>query len=66
MVLGGVPHYLKEAEPGLSTAQIVDRACFSSQGLLRDEFGKLYASLLQRRRATRLGSLGRWRENARV
>ena len=45
MVLGGVPHYLKEAEPGLSTAQIVDRACFSSQGLLRDEFGKLYASL---------------------
>lgn len=45
MVLGGVPHYLREAEPGLSTAQIVDRACFSPQGLLRDEFGKLYASL---------------------
>jgi hypothetical protein len=45
MVLGGVPHYLKEAEPGLSAPQIIDRACFSSQGLLRDEFGKLYASL---------------------
>jgi hypothetical protein len=45
MVLGGVPHYLREAEPGMSTAQIVDRACFSPQGLLRDEFGKLYASL---------------------
>ena len=45
MVLGGIPHYLKEAEPGLSTPQIVDHACFSRQGLLRDEFGKLYASL---------------------
>ena len=45
MVLGGVPHYLKEAEPGLSAPQIVDRTCFSSQGLLRDEFGKLYTSL---------------------
>jgi hypothetical protein len=45
MVLGGVPHYLKEAEPGLSTPQIVDHACFSSQGLLRDEFKKLYTSL---------------------
>jgi hypothetical protein len=45
MVFGGVPHYLKEAEPGLSTPQIVDHACFSEQGLLRDEFAKLYASL---------------------
>ncbi len=47
MVLGGIPHYLKEAEPGLSTPQIVDRTCFSRQGLLRDEFGKLYASLFE-------------------
>jgi hypothetical protein len=45
MVLGGVPHYLKGAEPGVSSAQIVDQTCFSSQGLLRDEFGKLYTSL---------------------
>jgi len=45
MAMGGVPHYLKEAEPGLSAAQIVDNACFSSQGLLRDEFARLYASL---------------------
>jgi len=45
MALGGIPHYLKEAEPGLSTPQIVDHSCFSAQGLMRDEFGKLYASL---------------------
>jgi hypothetical protein len=48
MVLGGVPHYLKEAERGLSTQQTVDQTCFSPQGLLRDEFGKLYASLFDR------------------
>lgn len=45
MVMGGVPHYLKQAEPGLSAAQIIDKSCFSSQGLLREEFNKLYTSL---------------------
>jgi len=34
MVMGGVPHYLKEARPGESVAQIIDRACFSPSGLL--------------------------------
>jgi len=47
MTMGGVPHYLKQAEPGLSAAQIIDKTCFSSQGLLRDEFAKLYASLFE-------------------
>lgn len=45
MVMGGVPHYLKEATPGKSAAQIIDTACFRAQGLLRDEFDRLYASL---------------------
>jgi len=45
IVMGGVPHYLKEASPGKSTAQIIDRACFHQNGLLRDEFNRLYASL---------------------
>lgn len=47
MTMGGVPHYLKQADPGLSAAQVIDRTCFSSQGLLRDEFPKLYASLFE-------------------
>lgn len=47
MVMGGVPHYLKQAEPGLSATQIIDKVCFSPQGLLRDEFEKLYASLFE-------------------
>ena len=45
MTMGGVPHYLKQTEPGLSAAQIIDQACFSPQGLLREEFDKLYVSL---------------------
>ncbi|WP_129715194.1 ATP-binding protein [Pedobacter sp. SYP-B3415] len=45
MVMGGIPHYLKEAEPGESAAQVIDRTCFSKDGLLRHEFQNLYHSL---------------------
>lgn len=47
MAMGGVPHYLKQAESGLSATQIIDKVCFSSQGFLREEFEKLYASLFE-------------------
>jgi AAA+ ATPase superfamily predicted ATPase len=45
MTMGGIPHYLKQIEPGLSAAQLIDKICFSSMGLLRHEFDNLYASL---------------------
>ncbi|MDX2250370.1 MAG: ATP-binding protein [Bacteroidia bacterium] len=45
MALGGVPHYLEEVEGGKSTAQNIDAICFSQNGLLWDEFPKLYSSL---------------------
>ena len=45
MAMGGVPFYLRQAEPGLSSAQIIDKVCFSKNGLLRTEFEKLYSSL---------------------
>lgn len=45
MVMGGVPHYLDEIEGGKSTAQNINAICFSENGLLRDEFSKLYGSL---------------------
>lgn len=44
-VMGGVPHYLKEVEPGQSAVQAIDAACFRKVGLLRDEFNRLYRSL---------------------
>ena len=48
MVMGGVPHYLRQVEPGRSAAQNIDRICFSKDGLLSDEFDQLYASLFDR------------------
>ncbi len=47
LALGGVPHYLKEARRGDSAAQAIDRICFSPDGLLRNEFHHVYASLFE-------------------
>ena len=45
MVTGGVPHYLKNIQAGESTTQVIDRLCFSKDGLLRNEFKDLYPAL---------------------
>ena len=47
MVIGGIPHYLKEIKPGESSIQIIDRLCFSKDGLLTTEFHNLYAALFR-------------------
>lgn len=45
MALGGIPHYLKEIKAGKSAVQNIDDLCFSQNGILRDEFSRLYPSL---------------------
>jgi AAA+ ATPase superfamily predicted ATPase len=45
MAFGGVPHYLEQAIPGLSAAQIIDKACFTKTGFLYNEFTDLYKAL---------------------
>lgn len=45
MVMGGIPHYLKEVEPGKSAVQNIDKICFSPNGLLNNEFSLLYLAL---------------------
>jgi len=45
MVMGGIPHYLKEVKKGESATQAIDRICFDKDGLLHDEFKNLYHSL---------------------
>jgi AAA+ ATPase superfamily predicted ATPase len=45
MVMGGIPHYLKEIKVGQSFIQIIDNICFDKDGLLNDEFKSLYISL---------------------
>ncbi|MFK7935075.1 MAG: ATP-binding protein [Saprospiraceae bacterium] len=45
MVLGGIPHYLKEVEAGKSATQNINDICFSDGGLLQNEFANLYPAL---------------------
>ena len=45
MAIGGIPQYLKEIQPGDSSAQVIDKLCFTKDGLLNDEFKDLYYSL---------------------
>jgi len=45
MVIGGIPHYLKEVKKGESATQAIDRICFTKDGLLTGEFKNLYHSL---------------------
>lgn len=45
MVFGGIPHYLKQIEKGKSPPQIINKVCFQKDGLLYDEFDRLFSSL---------------------
>ncbi len=45
MAMGGIPHYLKEIKDGKSAIQNINDICFSNNGILKDEFLRLYPSL---------------------
>lgn len=45
MAIGGIPHYLKGVQKGESIVQVIDRLCFTKDGLLKNEFKNLYQSL---------------------
>lgn len=45
MVMGGIPHYLEGIEKGESAAQNINRICFTTNGLLRNEFQNLHVAL---------------------
>ena len=47
MIMGGIPHYLKEVKAGKSAVQNIDDICFSDEGLLADEFINLYPALFE-------------------
>ncbi len=47
MAMGGIPHYLNEVEAGLSAAQNIEQICFSPNGLLNNEFARLYPALFE-------------------
>lgn len=47
MAFGGIPHYLKTVGKDKSAAQVIERTCFSKEGLLTSEFDNLYSSLFE-------------------
>ncbi len=47
MAMGGIPYYWNSLEPGYSAAQNIDKLFFSANGLLREEFQNLLASLFK-------------------
>lgn len=51
MSMGGVPFYLKAIEKGFSATQNINKICFTSEGILFDEFNKLYRSLFDKSEA---------------
>lgn len=47
MAMGGVPYYLQHINKGESSAQAIDRLCFTTNGILKGEFKNLYQSLFK-------------------
>ena len=47
MAIGGVPFYLNQIKKGKSATQLIDQLCFQKNGLLYDEFNKLFSSLFE-------------------
>jgi AAA+ ATPase superfamily predicted ATPase len=45
MVIGGIPHYLRQVEKGKSSTQIINSLCFHKDGFLFTEFNRLFHSL---------------------
>lgn len=47
MVLGGIPYYLSMIKRNHSTGQVVDDLCFHKNGMLVNEFERLFSSLFE-------------------
>lgn len=45
MIMGGIPHYLKQVKRSKSVAQNINDICFTDTGVLYQEFDRLFASL---------------------
>ena len=41
MAMGGIPQYLKQVQKGESASQIIDKLCFTKNGMLKTEFNDL-------------------------
>jgi hypothetical protein len=51
-VTGGIPRYLEEINPALSSEANIQRLCFTREGLLFNEFDNIFADLFSTRNET--------------
>jgi len=51
-VTGGVPRYLEEMDPDLSTDANIKRLCFTREGLLVGEFDRIFSGFFNRRNSS--------------
>jgi len=47
MIMGGIPYYLEQLEKQYGLEQNIDNLFFKKNGILRDEFSKIYSSLFK-------------------
>lgn len=45
MVMGGIPYYLEQVQPGHSVSQTITKLCFEEDGFLKNEYQNLYKAL---------------------
>lgn len=50
-VLGGVPRYLELIQPELSAEENIERLCFTREGILFNEFDRIFSDLFSQRSA---------------
>lgn len=48
-VTGGIPRYLEEIDPTVSSDENIRRLCFEKEGLLFDEFEKIFTDLFKKK-----------------
>jgi hypothetical protein len=47
MAIGGIPFYLENIRKGESPSQAIERMCFTSSGILKNEYDNLYKALFE-------------------
>ncbi|MBS0656282.1 MAG: AAA family ATPase [Verrucomicrobia bacterium] len=63
-VIGGIPRYLEEIQPGLTAERNICDLCFDAGGLLFNEFTQLFSSLFSRRAGVYAALLDAMKEGA--
>jgi uncharacterized protein len=51
-IMGGIPWYIEQIDPGLSASENIKQLCFTKEGLLVDEYQNIFHDLFNEQRRT--------------